>query len=159
MIKGFVWTEENTAKLISLQSKGASAAEIALTIGAPSRNAVLGKLHRLWIRAIKQNSVGGRPRKSDRVKASALVAKLRNISSPPELKAGKFKERVASVEPLHIGLLELAHDSCRWPYGNGPFTFCGCPALFEKPYCAAHDEISRPKEVKNKPKKQYERAA
>jgi hypothetical protein len=54
--------------------------------------------------------------------------------------------RAALVEPLHISLAELKHNSCRFPYGDGPlggtaYTFCGCEAVPDRPYCAPHQEL------------------
>ena len=48
---------------------------------------------------------------------------------------------IVDVQPAakHVDLLELEPGQCRWPYGDGPFTFCGCPtASDDGSYCRAH---------------------
>lgn len=44
--------------------------------------------------------------------------------------------------PLHLTLLELDDNKCRWPFGDGPFTFCGCAVRDESPYCDTHHAIA-----------------
>lgn len=45
-------------------------------------------------------------------------------------------------------LLELRLGECRWPEGEGPFSFCGAPAITDKPYCPHHHGIAyRPGEA------------
>lgn len=50
--------------------------------------------------------------------------------------------RDAEIAPLHVGLLDLKPGACRYPYGDGPFTFCGHGTLAGKSYCAAHQRLS-----------------
>lgn len=50
--------------------------------------------------------------------------------------------RCVEVEPRHVSLLDLQQGGdCRWPYGDGPFTFCGHPAVFGS-YCGPHFGLS-----------------
>lgn len=53
--------------------------------------------------------------------------------------------RCAEVTPLHLSLMDLKPDCCRWPYGgypgNDPITFCGHP-MFMRSYCMAHYQLS-----------------
>lgn len=35
-------------------------------------------------------------------------------------------------------LMELGPDDCRYPFGEGPFTFCGDPAIIGSSYCELH---------------------
>jgi hypothetical protein len=53
-----------------------------------------------------------------------------------------FEPRAADVVPLDIDLLELNEQTCRWPDGDGPFTFCGHAPVRGLPYCAPHSRIS-----------------
>lgn len=51
--------------------------------------------------------------------------------------------RCAAVEALHVSLLELEHQQCRWPYGEGvAITFCGHQKFNGFSYCAAHYFLS-----------------
>lgn len=49
--------------------------------------------------------------------------------------------RCVEVDPLHVNLLDLQPEQCRWPYGEGPYTFCGHPAVFGS-YCGPHFGLS-----------------
>lgn len=46
------------------------------------------------------------------------------------------------IEPLHVSLLDLETKHCRWPYGEGPYTFCGHPQFGSSSYCGAHFFLS-----------------
>lgn len=48
-----------------------------------------------------------------------------------------------TVEPLHVPLHELGPTQCHWPYGEGPYTFCGREKEVERVYCAAHQALAR----------------
>lgn len=45
-------------------------------------------------------------------------------------------------EPLHLSLLDLKKGQCRWPLGDGPFTFCGCDVQEGSPYCETHHAVA-----------------
>lgn len=49
--------------------------------------------------------------------------------------------RSVEVEPLHFSLADLQHGQCRYPYGDGPFTFCGCRTEPDRPYCEPHQKL------------------
>lgn len=46
------------------------------------------------------------------------------------------------MQPLNLTLDELREDSCRWPYGDGPFTFCGHPKKGGSSYCVTHHAMA-----------------
>ncbi len=50
--------------------------------------------------------------------------------------------RVADVMPLHLSLIDLETNQCRWPFGDGPFTFCGCQTFDGSSYCEPHLSLS-----------------
>jgi hypothetical protein len=115
-----------------------------------SRNAVIGKLHRLGIGIEAKTHVhpltrdriaatGGqlKPRKR-KPRAVAHAPKPRVTHESPEIKV----MRCAEVVELHISLDELTHTNCHWPSGNGPFTFCGNAALKGRSYCPSHFALS-----------------
>lgn len=49
--------------------------------------------------------------------------------------------RLADVQPLHLSIIDLDADHCRYPYGDGPFTFCGCTVAPGRPYCLPHAKL------------------
>lgn len=55
--------------------------------------------------------------------------------------------RAVDVEPLNLTFDQLQNGDCKWPYGDGPFLFCGHPAIEGRPYCRGHCAIAyRPME-------------
>ena len=85
----FPWTEENVAKLRRLYDDGMSTGRIAAELGCPTRNAVIGKIHRLGLTREVTN-VGSRPRKDGVVKkpiAAKPVRKAPTKAAPPPMLA------------------------------------------------------------------------
>ena len=131
------WTEEKVAKLKELWGKGNTASQIAEIIGGISRNAVIGKAHRLNLSAkIKTRSV-------------ALNKNLENNLDEKNFKARKGrKSRFRSLliekdfEPENPKQLEeLDENSCKWPIGHPDeksFYFCGRSSLKDFSYCKLH---------------------
>lgn len=144
------WTTERVEQLKSLWESGWSCSWIAAKIGGVSRNAVIGKVNRLGLPMRKTSfaysTVKPKKPKKPRVAsrdngggvASAILTKLKRNLERDELPTC----RAADIVPLHLPLTDLALHACHWPYGDGPFTFCGHQALHEKPYCRAHDRLA-----------------
>lgn len=149
------FSENDIKTLVAMWTTGGTASEIAGAIGR-TRNAVLGKIHRLRNSGDLKDRVHGdlvnerrraaRVRHVERVKRPRKKAK----SKPPVyfgageklIKPSPFKHRDVDVVPLHIGLLDLTATTCRWPYGDGPITFCGCSCEESEPYCDGHAAIA-----------------
>ena len=49
-------------------------------------------------------------------------------------------------DALHLELWQLRSDDCRYPYGDGPFTFCGHPSFNGSSYCEAHFRLTHSNE-------------
>lgn len=47
-----------------------------------------------------------------------------------------------TLKPKHISLFQLTNATCKWPFGDGPFTFCGQPSVTGFPYCAHHKALA-----------------
>lgn len=45
---------------------------------------------------------------------------------------------LSDMKPRHLKLEALEPNDCRWPFGDGPFTFCGHPKAFGSSYCEHH---------------------
>ena len=131
------WNEEKISKLKELWGKGNTASQIAEIIGGLSRNAVIGKAHRLNLSAkIKtrtatsnknfENSQSNRENKSNRGRKS------------------KFKSLIIEkdFEPENPKQLEqLDENTCKWPVGHPDqksFYFCGRSSLKDFSYCKLH---------------------
>jgi len=131
------WNNEKVAKLKELWGKGNTASQIAEIIGGISRNAVIGKAHRLNLSAkIKART----PKTNKNVTSN-------NQNNFDELKKGrrsKFKSLIIEkdFEPENPKQLEeLDENSCKWPIGHPDektFYFCGRSSLKDFSYCKLH---------------------
>ena len=142
------WTPERENKLKDLWKKGHTASQIAALIGETTRNAVIGKAHRLKLEA---RAVSRKDLTTTKIKAKNNV----------ELKREKFSRKVKfkslvldkNFEPENPKKLEeLTDDTCRWPIGHPhekKFYFCGRKPLEKFPYCKLHLLYAfQPKNVK-----------
>ena len=132
------WTEEKVAKLKELWGKGNTASQIAEIIGGISRNAVIGKAHRLNLSAkIKTRSATSNENFNNSVenKNNEFINKSRR---------SKFKSLLIEkdFEPENPKQLEeLDENSCKWPIGHpdeSDFYFCGRASLKDFSYCKLH---------------------
>lgn len=139
-----IWTDERVRSAKALYDIGNSAAECAATLskefGFPlTRNSIVG----LWFR----QKFNGREAKPNNYRAHAprsaeALDKRRRIRPPPTPSAEKFYMRTAESVPLHIAFADLTSANCHYPYGDGPFTFCGCEAVRGLSYCAPHQRLT-----------------
>ena len=132
------WTEEKVAKLKELWGKGNTASQIAEIIGGISRNAVIGKAHRLNLSAkIKTRVATSRQNLDNSINEKNIQIKKRGRRS-------KFKSLIIEkdFEPENPKQLEeLDENSCKWPIGHPDeksFYFCGRSSLKDFSYCKLH---------------------
>ena len=152
------WTEEKVAKLKELWGKGNTASQIAEIIGGISRNAVIGKAHRLNLSAkIKTRTATSNQNFDNTTNEKNILTKKRGRKS-------KFKSLIIEkdFEPENPKQLEeLDENSCKWPIGHPDeksFYFCGRSSLKDFSYCKLHllyayqpkgkkDEVTEKEEV------------
>ena len=131
------WDEQKVNKLKELWGKGNTASQIAQIIGGISRNAVIGKAHRLNLSA--------------KIKTRTATSNQDFISSEnnknTKLRRGrksKFRSLIIEkdFEPENPKQLEeLDENSCKWPIGHPDeksFYFCGRSSLKDFSYCKLH---------------------
>jgi GcrA cell cycle regulator len=148
------WTDERVETLKKLWAEGHSASQIAAELGGITRNAVIGKVHRLGLsgRAKSPSSAAPRPRKPRTASHMLRVTRSSMRGNTALAHAYEFDiepeaEPIDNVIPLgqRRSLLELTEDTCRWPIGDpgsADFYFCGGPAITSLPYCAYHSRIA-----------------
>lgn len=144
------WTDERVSVLKKLWGEGHTAAEIAKELGGVTRNAVIGKAHRLKL--------------SGRV--SPIQQNKKPANKPIERKVEKKSTQIASktspVVPLApvekkreklYGLTDLGPRMCRWPIGDPreqEFGFCGDGSMSGLPYCAEHAKAAYQAATRNR---------
>ena len=131
------WTEEKVTKLKELWGKGNTASQIAEIIGGISRNAVIGKAHRLNLSAkIKTRTATSNENFNNTIED-------KNQKNRRGRK-NKFKSLIIEkdFEPENPKKLEeLDEKSCKWPIGHPnekSFYFCGRSSLKDFSYCKLH---------------------
>ena len=131
------WNEEKVAKLKKLWGKGTTASQIAEVIGGLSRNAVIGKAHRLNLSSkVKMRSLTSNQ--------NIQVDSEEDNSKQRQGKKSKFRSLIIEkdFEPENPKKLEeLDENSCKWPIGHPEeeaFYFCGRSSLKDFSYCKLH---------------------
>jgi GcrA cell cycle regulator len=131
---GMSWTDERVELLKKLWSDGLSASQIAAELGGITRNAVIGKVHRLGLsgRAKSASSAAPRPRKARSPMMRIGRASIRGntaLAHAYEMEAEAAPELIDNVIPIgqRRTILELTEQTCRWPVGD-PGSTGGVPA-------------------------------
>jgi GcrA cell cycle regulator len=159
------WTEDRVDLLKKLWTDGLSASQIAGELGGVTRNAVIGKVHRLGLsgRAKSPSSsavaVAARPRKATPPRPAnsfnaashvrGAVALAPQVRQQPE---ARLEPRAELVDPEvvvpfseRVTIMELKENMCRWPMGDptqADFRFCGMKTDTGVPYCSHHCRIA-----------------
>lgn len=143
----FDWSDDNTAILQREWEAGTSASQIAALLstprGGPTRNAVIGKIHRLEMKRAGHKGLVGKLRPKRSTVGQVVIAKATKESAASP---APFTPRIVKTEFQHLSVLDLRDGLCRWPQGGDkegePITFCGCDCAPDRPYCSAHAEVA-----------------
>ena len=132
------WTDEKVESLKKLWGSGKTASQIAEIIGGISRNAVIGKAHRLNLSA----KIKTRTATSNQNFDNSIIEK--NNQTSKKVRKSKFRSLIIEkdFEPENPKQLEeLDENSCKWPIGHPnekSFYFCGRSSLKDFSYCKLH---------------------
>ena len=145
------WTDERVELLKKLWSDGLSASQIAAELGGITRNAVIGKVHRLGLPGRTKFPLrGARGEQKQKPKPKRLVKRFSNhsnrfdvvdINAPAPLPMMPLPQ----IGARRLTLLQLDNSTCHWPFGepqSPDFFFCGGDAVEGKPYCAQHCRVA-----------------
>lgn len=159
MEAGLSWTDERVALLRRLWEDGQSASKIAAQLGGVTRNAVIGKVHRLGLAGrVKAGEdatvVAAKPVEVEKpvpVAAAPEPAPAANHRPAPEFPPVAPPVRSSAIDPVaipvsqRVTIMDLRESMCRWPLGDPTtpeFRFCGARSITGLPYCTHHAEIA-----------------
>lgn len=149
------WTFERDELLRKLWADGLSGSQIATRLGGVTRNAVIGKVHRLGLpaRAARKNRIYTPRRRavSSLFRPTRTQLPQKRATAPRPTKSVARKESLAIMASLpeipaalRVDLLDLRDHMCRWPIGDPKdesFHFCG---RYKNggPYCGPHSNVA-----------------
>ncbi len=168
------WTDDRVELLKKLWIDGLSASQIANQMGGVTRNAVIGKVHRLGLSGRATSTRGRAANKTGKTAASKQRSQRREPKMPnvsgntafktaPETKAIPIREE--KIVPLtlvkaklgnNISIFDLTEYTCRWPEGDPStdnFHFCGERNNDTGPYCKTHAAVAYQPAVRRRAKK------
>jgi len=144
------WTDARIARLKELRETGKSAAQIANILGGVTRNAVIGKTHRLGL-----TTTG--PKRPNMSRQQRRIGFLRSVSSKgaagPAKIAAAIKRTFLQLPPPPVvapsapsapelvrvaNIVDLEAHHCRWIPGEPTDGYCGADKVMGLPYCEAH---------------------
>ncbi|MDG1825611.1 MAG: GcrA family cell cycle regulator [Henriciella sp.] len=164
------WTEDRVEVLKKLWAEGHSASQIAKELGGVTRNAVIGKVHRLGLsgratpsRPVKRPPRLARPKPRVQPDGSVVAPKVSPSIAAP-LKSAEKTAMLATLPPKPLAdgeaatILTLRDSMCKWPIGDPAdpkFAFCGRKSA-TGPYCAEHAKVAfQPAKKREKKKSEY----
>jgi GcrA cell cycle regulator len=155
------WTDERVETLKTLWLDGLSASQIAKQLGGVTRNAVIGKVHRLGLSGRATPSQPAKatfkpPRPARPISAAPPLARRPAAPQPEAHRPAPAPEPLPDriEEPGGATVLTLGRHMCKWPIGDPSsteFTFCGRRSADERPYCVEHAKLAyQPQQLKRK---------
>ena len=163
------WTDERIELLKKLWAEGLSASQIAGELGMVTRNAVIGKVHRLGLAGRAKAPAVSAARPQARKAASGGAVRVASISNGASTMARAVsrgatalkmapqaqEEAQTWVEPLdedvvvpmsqRVSIMELKEGLCKWPMGDpqqAEFSYCGANCDIGTPYCTYHARVA-----------------
>ena len=132
------WTPEREEKLRTLWKKGHTASQIATMLGDTTRNAVIGKAHRLNLEA-RATSKKIKPKINNKEGNTQLGVKTQKLGRKAKFRALLLDKNFPPENPTKLE--DLTDHHCRWPLGEKlqPASFfCGRKPMEKFSYCQIH---------------------
>jgi GcrA cell cycle regulator len=131
-------------------AKALAIREIARQLPGRSRNSVIGRIHRRAkslngpsLEVITQNRIERRRERQAAMLRERIANREAKLAGKRATEAPALNEEDSSQsQPLHLRLDQLTSRTCRWPYGDNPFTFCGHLPEPNSSYCIHHAVIA-----------------
>ena len=141
---GAAWTDERHEQLKALWADGLTASQIASELGGITRNAVIGKVHRLGLNG--RTKAGDQRERASKPPRPTRHRKLADPMLPTDdLPQTPAMDLEIPIEQRRT-LLQLTEKTCRWPIGepgSGELFFCGAAAdNMVAPYCVQHQRVA-----------------
>lgn len=157
------WTDERVELLKKLWAEGLSASQIATQLGGVSRNAVIGKVHRLKLSARGRTSSAtprakkaptttttvlkpvSRPVRPVAASVGATALAIQFDAQPVVRQMVRTSDNVVVPISRNLTLIQLTERTCKWPNGDPlseEFSFCGNEAGETGPYCGYHSKLA-----------------
>lgn len=159
-----MWTDERVEQLKKLWAEGLSASQIAAQLGGVSRNAVIGKVHRLHLSS-RGRATSAAPRAKKPVQATSAKVTTKPVQTTRIVTASigatalqaqfdaepiarhQLRPQTNVVVPIsrRLQLIQLSEKTCKWPNGDPlaeDFSFCGNDVGENGPYCGFHSSVA-----------------
>lgn len=140
------WTDERVDLLKNLWQDGLSASQISQQLGGVSRNAVIGKIHRLGLSGRGAPSTPQHPTsKGPRPVRPRTPKPVRPQQPAAARQDRRMNPRFAAEGPGTATCLTLGMHMCKWPIGDplaDSFTYCGRRCNESGPYCHEHAAVA-----------------
>lgn len=158
------WTDERVELLRKLWAEGLSASQIAAQLGGVSRNAVIGKVHRLKLSGRGRTTAAApktkkpvaatpgapkpaqqRPQRPTPATSGANALQADYQAAPAPRMMVRVFENASMPASRKLALTDLNERTCKWPNGDPlaeDFSFCGNEAGEAGPYCGYHSKLA-----------------
>lgn len=143
---GYYWSDERTTECVNLWNRGFSATEVARCLGGTTRNAVIGKIHRLGLShrttVVRSKQRGAGNRKDRKGKPRGFFDATLIVKSIPKVYEAPLPPEPERPETL-VSLADLEDSQCRFIYGDpkSDYGFCGCQTATGSSYCEGHHHV------------------
>jgi len=139
------WTPERIEQLRSCIGSGMTCSQIAAAIGV-SRNAVIGKIHRLGLSSGRPASASARANCPPRARHSRGPTQRRLLRlACAHAPLDEILSSVVVISTHPCSLIDIDAHQCRWPIGDPAstnFLFCGNDAIAGFTYCLGHARMA-----------------